>query len=248
MGCANSHAPIWPASGDEADVGVGKLVDALWNGMLVEPMLLGRYPLDLQPLLEEMIEDGDLATIRQPLDFYGLTYYAPMRIAAAAADAEIPFELRSLVGYPSTDVGWPVVPAALREWLLSFRARYRAAVPPIVVTESGCSYNTEPDPNGVVDDQPRIDYHDAHLRAVGEAIAAGVDVRGYYLGSLLDGFEWAEGYQQRFGLVHVDHETGARTPKQSFDWFAGLVAAHRAGDPGAQTEQNETEQNETEQN
>jgi beta-glucosidase len=225
VGCANNHAPMWPASDDEADVGATKLFDALWNGMYVEPMLLGRYPVDLLPLLEDAIVDGDMATIRQPLDFYGVNYYNPMKIAAAGEESEMPFEFRELLGYPTTDFGWPVVPDALREWLIILRARYRAALPPIMITESGCSYGAGPDENGVVDDQARIDYLEGHLNAVAAAVRRGVDVRGYYTWSLLDNFEWAEGYTQRFGLVHVDFETQRRTPKRSFEWYAALIAA-----------------------
>lgn len=225
VGCANNHSPVWPATDDDADVGASKIFDALWNGMFLEPMLLGRYPVDLMPLLEGVIEDGDLATIRQPLDFYGVNYYNPMRVAAAGEDADMPFEYRDVVGYPTTDFGWPIVPDALREWLIMFRARYRAALPPIYITESGCSYNMGPDEHGVVDDQPRIDYLAAHLRAVQEAIERGVDVRGYYCWSLMDNFEWSEGYTQRFGLVHIDYDTLVRTPKKSFQWYADVIAA-----------------------
>lgn len=225
IGCANNHAPVWPASDDDADVGASKIYDGLWNGMFLEPMLLGRYPVDLAPLLDGLAEPGDMATIRQPLDFYGVNYYNPMKVAAAPEDAAMPFELRDVVGYPTTDFGWPVVPDALREWLIIFRARYRAALPPIMITESGCAYNMGPDEDGVVDDQPRIDYLHAHLTAVGEAIERGVDVRGYYCWSLLDNFEWAEGFSQRFGLVHVDYDTLKRTPKRSFQWYADLIAA-----------------------
>ena len=227
VGCANNHAPMWPASDDDADVGATKLFDALWNGMFVEPMLLGRYPADLAPLLEDVVQPGDMATIRQPLDFYGVNYYNPMKVAAAPEDSDMPFEQRPIVGYPTTDFDWPVVPEALREWLVTLRARYRAALPPIFITESGCSYGMGPDERGVVDDQPRIDYLDAHLRAVAEAIKIGVDVRGYYTWSLMDNFEWAEGYSQRFGLVHIDYDTLVRTPKRSFDWYASVTAAHR---------------------
>jgi beta-glucosidase len=226
VGCANNHAPMWPASDDPADVGATKLFDAIWNGMFVEPMLLGRYPTDLGPLLEDIVEPGDMATIRQPLDFYGINYYNPMKVAAAPEDAPMPFEQRPIVGYPTTDFGWPVVPDALREWLITMRARYRAAMPPIFITESGCSYTVGPDEHGVVDDQARIDYLDAHLRAVAGAIRVGVDVRGYYTWSLMDNFEWAEGFTQRFGLVHVDYETQVRTPKRSFDWYSEVIAAH----------------------
>ncbi|WP_231123445.1 GH1 family beta-glucosidase [Nocardioides sambongensis] len=231
VGCANNHAPIWPASDDPADVGASKLFDALWNGLYAEPMLLGRYPADLEPLLEEVVQDGDLATIRQPLDFYGVNYYNPMRIGAAPesdGDDGVPFRFFDVLGYPTTDFGWPVVPDALREWLIMFRARYRAALPPFWITESGCAYNVGPDADGVVDDQDRIDYLDAHLTAVAEAIERGVDVRGYYTWSLMDNFEWADGYQQRFGLVHVDFDTLERTPKRSFDWYARLIAEHAA--------------------
>jgi beta-glucosidase len=229
VGCANNHAPVWPASDDDADVGASKLFDAIWNGMYIEPMLLGRYPRDLEPLLEDVIRDGDMATIRQPLDFYGVNYYTPFRIGAAGEDAAMPFELREVVGYPTTDLNWSVVPDALREWLIMFRARLRAAVPPIYITESGCAYNIGPDENGVVDDQARIDYHAAYLTAVAEAVRMGVDVRGYYAWSLLDNFEWAEGLVPRFGLVHVDFQTQRRTKKRSFQWYADLIAATRVG-------------------
>lgn len=225
VGCANNHAPIWPASDDAADVGAAKLFDAIWNGMFVEPMLLGRYPVDLVPLIEDVMLDGDLATLRQPLDFYGVNYYSPMKVGAAGEDAPTPFDVRQPLGYPTTDFGWPIVPDALREWLIMLRARYRAALPPIMITESGCSFGTGPDADGVVDDRARIDYLAGHLEAVATAIRRGVDVRGFYAWSLLDSFEWAEGYTQRFGLVHVDFETQRRTPKRSFEWYAGMIAA-----------------------
>ncbi len=225
IGCANNHAPVWPASEDPADVGASKLFDALWNGVFCEGMLLGRYPVDLAPLFEPVIADGDLATIRQPLDFYGVNYYAPHKIGAAPEDSPVPFSFREPLGYPMTDHRWPVVPDAMREWLITFRARFRAALPPIIITENGASYGTGPDERGVVDDQARIDYLAGHLHAVAAAIERGVDVRGYYLWSLLDNFEWEEGYRQRFGLVHVDYATQQRTPKRSFDWYAALIAA-----------------------
>jgi beta-glucosidase len=225
VGCANNHAPIWPASDSDADVGAAKLFDAIWNATYIEAMLLGRYPADLLPLMEDLAEPGDMATIRQPLDFYGVNYYSPVKIAAAPEEAPMPFEILDPLGYPTTDAGWSVVPTALREWLIMFRARYRAALPPIVITESGCSYDDGPDEHGQVHDQRRVDYLEAHVDAVREAVERGVDVRGYFAWSLLDTFEWAEGYRQRYGLVHVDHDTQVRTPKDSFRWYAGLVAA-----------------------
>jgi beta-glucosidase len=169
--------------------------------------------------------DDDLAAIAAPLDFYGVNYYNPMGVKAAAEGAEMPFQ-SEVTGYPTTDFGWPVVPDGLRQLLVLLKNRY-PAIPPMMITENGCSYGTGPDADGVVDDQSRIDYLDGHLRAVAAAIDEGVDVRGYYCWSLLDNFEWTEGYTQRFGLVHVDYETQRRTPKRSFDWYAETIRANQ---------------------
>ncbi|MDT4941916.1 MAG: beta-glucosidase [Pseudonocardiales bacterium] len=109
------------------------------------------------------------------------------------------------------------------------RARFRAALPPLIVTESGCAYNMGPDEQGVVDDQPRIDYLESHLGAVADAIARGVDVRGYYCWSLMDNFEWAWGLSKRFGLVRVDFATGERTWKDSARWYRDVIARSGLG-------------------
>lgn len=227
VGCANNHAPMWPASDDEADVGATKLFDAMWNGLFLEPMLLGRYPGDLAPMLEGVARRGDMATIRQPLDFYGINYYSPIRIAAGPEGADTPFQLVSPLGHTRTASGWSVVPNALREWLVLVRARFRAALPPIVITESGSSWVEAPGSDGLVHDQARGDYLQAHVDAVAEAVARGVDVRGYYASSLLDSWDWAAGYTTPYGLVHVDPETQARTPKDSFHAYARLISASR---------------------
>ncbi len=225
VGTATNHQPVWPASDSEADRGAAELFDQLWNRIFADPMLLGSYPDGFPELMPDGAAD-DLPTIRQPLDFYGFNYYNPMSVAAAPEGAEIPFEQRELTGYPTTDFGWPVIPGGLRETIGLLRDRY-PDLPPLYVTESGCSYATGPDADGRVDDQARIDYLDAHLRAVADAIADGADVRGYYCWSLLDNFEWAEGYTQRFGLVYVDYDTLERTPKASYDWYAELILATR---------------------
>ena len=251
IGIANNHAPSWPASDTDEDRAAARAYDDLWNWTFADPVLLGHYPVEGTEQGFPSHREGDLEVIHQPLDWYGFNYYNPTCVGAprgetdggatAAGDATsgdavpelaglpmpegMPFELRRIEGYDRTDFDWPVVPDALREWLITLRARYRAALPPIIITESGCSYGTDPGPNGIVDDQARIDYLDAHLRAVAVAVRAGVDVRGYYTWSLLDNFEWAEGYTQRFGLVHVDYDTQERTPKASFDWYAETIKA-----------------------
>ncbi|KRF19315.1 beta-glucosidase [Nocardioides sp. Soil797] len=227
VGCANNHAPMWTASDSDADLASTGLFDDLWNNLFADPMLTGAYPQDLAPFFADQPE-SDLAVINQPLDFYGVNYYNPFLVAAAEVGAEMPFEYRDIEGYPMTDFNWPVVPDGLREQLVNLDRRYDD-LPPVVITESGCAYNMGPDEHGVVDDQPRIDYLDAHLRAVADAVGEGVDVRGYFTWSLIDNFEWSEGYTQRFGLVYVDYETQQRTPKASYAWFTETIAAVRRG-------------------
>jgi beta-glucosidase len=227
IGTANNHAPIWPASESDEDRAAADLFDTVWNRIFADPILLGRYPEGFGELMGTPSLDDDLAVIGQPLDFYGVNYYNPMCVAASAdPTSEMPFDQREIPGYPKTDFGWPVVPDGLRALLVQLKERY-SGMPPVMITESGCSYAMGPDADGVVDDQPRIDYLDGHLRAVAAAVEEGVDVRGYYCWSLLDNFEWTEGYTQRFGLVHVDYETQRRTPKRSFDWYADLIRAQR---------------------
>ena len=139
VGCANNHAPMWPASDDEADVGASQaLRRALERDVHRADAARAATRTTSRRCVEDVIQDGDMATIRQPLDFYGVNYYNPMRIAAADEDVRdaVRVPSRSL-GYPTTDFGWPVVPDALREWLIMLRARYRAALPPIIITESG---------------------------------------------------------------------------------------------------------------
>jgi beta-glucosidase len=237
VGSANNHSPVWPASDDPADVAAADLYDVLWNTTFSDAMLLGRYPDGIAELMPGPVED-DLAVISAPLDFYGVNYYTPTRVADAAsplpADGRIaldgiPFKMVAIEGYPRTAFGWPVVPAGLRETLVGLRTSYGDALPPVYVTESGCAYDDVVDADGAVHDPDRIGYLDAHLTAVADAIAEGVDVRGYYTWSLLDNFEWAEGYTKRFGLVHVDYDTQRRTPKDSYAWYRDLIAAQQGG-------------------
>ena len=227
VGTATNHSPMWPASSEPTDLAATEMADTLWNRLFADPILLGRYPEGFAELMPGPVGD-DLAAIGVPLEFYGLNYYNPMSVAAPAVGDAMPFEYRDLEGYPKTDFDWPVVPDAFRECLVTLKQRY-PDLPPIYITENGCSYGTAPDADGVVDDQPRIDYLDGHLRAVARARAEGVDVRSYFTWSLLDNFEWAEGYTQRFGLVYVDYATQQRTTKRSYDWYRDTIAAVRGG-------------------
>ena len=238
VGCATNHTPVWADGDTDEDRDGAEFYDTIWNRVFADPMLLGSYPegyVDLMPM-----QDGDLDAISAPLDFYGVNYYNPTLVGGpgqtepedlpfsieASMFTGLPFSIADIPDVSHTDFGWPVVPDGLRELLVQLKTRY-PGLPPVHITENGCSYGMGPDADGVVDDQPRIDYLDGHLRAVVAAIDEGVDVRGYWTWSLMDNWEWAEGFTQRFGLVHVDYETLVRTPKRSFDWYAGLVSAQR---------------------
>ncbi|MEU4669806.1 GH1 family beta-glucosidase [Amycolatopsis sp. NPDC023774] len=220
IGTANNHSPIWPA-GESAEAAKTWL-DALLNRTFADPVLLGSYPEQIHPHLPAGFEK-DLPTIHQPLDFYGVNYYEPQGVAAPGEGNPLPFELRPVEGYPVTTNASPIVPQGLRELLVSFQDRYREHLPPVYITENGCSFADAPAADGQVHDPERIDFLDGHLRALREAMNAGVDVRGYFVWSLLDNFEWSKGYAPRFGLVHVDYETQRRTPKDSFAWYRKLV-------------------------
>jgi beta-glucosidase len=217
IGIANNYTPGRPASDRPEDLAAAEAFNNLLNWQFTDPILRGDYP-DLGIDLPHVL-DGDLAAIVAPIDVLGVNYYSPVGIAAPAADEPLPFSMVEVPGAPVTGMGWPVVPDALRRLLLTLGSRYGDALPPIQITESGCSYDES------LDDQQRIDYLDGHIGAVRAAMAAGADVRGYYVWSLLDNFEWNEGYHPRFGLVHVDYETQRRTPRASYAWYRDLIAA-----------------------
>lgn len=227
---ANNYAPIWPASSAAADVAAAGALDALQNRLFTDPILLGRYP-DLSAFSPaaagmDFVSEGDLAVISAPIDGLGVNYYMPTRVSALA-EAELPFQMEPIEGYPVTAFGWPVIPAGLTELLVQLKDRYADRLPPIYITENGCSHEDEVAADGTVYDQFRIGYLDGHIRAIADAMAAGVDVCGYLTWTMMDNFEWAEGYSQRFGLVHVDFETQQRTPKSSYRWYRDMIAAQR---------------------
>ncbi|MET7333856.1 GH1 family beta-glucosidase [Nonomuraea sp. NPDC005650] len=209
----NNCTPVWPASQEEADLKAVEAYDILHNRLFNDPILIGKYP-DLSAYTQSLdfIRDGDLDVIAAPLDALGINYYNPTRIAAPI-DEGLPFTDAGVTGYPTTAFGWPVVPNGLRELLTGLKSRYGSALPPILITENGCSTDD------TLEDGPRIEFLEGHIAAMRRAMAEGVDVRGYFVWSLLDNFEWAEGYHQRFGLVHVDFETQRRTPKASYRWL-----------------------------
>ncbi|WP_286928011.1 MULTISPECIES: GH1 family beta-glucosidase [Aeromicrobium] len=200
-------------------------IDGLMNRWFLDPVLLGRYPQDVLHDLAgsaglDAIHDDDLAVIAAPLDFLGINYYSRHVVEAA------PWPGASEVGFvdrvwPKTASGWDIDPAGLGEVLRQVDADYPSI--PIYITENGAAFDDPVSVDGTVQDQDRIDFIATHLEQVADAVDAGIDVRGYFAWSLLDNFEWAEGYAKRFGIVHVDFDTLVRTPKASARWFAELA-------------------------
>jgi beta-glucosidase len=249
-------AHVSPASGSAEDAAAAEHVDAVANRIFTEPILRGRYPeqlvADTGHLTDwSFVRDGDLATISAPIDVLGVNYYAPavvtaatdeLRAAAAGRWMNDPSQLDAGPSPwpgtdlafsvpqpgPYTDMGWPIAPHTFTELLVAVHRDYPEL--PLVITENGCATADTRSTDGTVSDPDRIRYLSLHLAAVHRAIEAGVDVRGYYVWSLLDNFEWAWGYSKRFGIVYVDYATQQRIPKESAWWFRDVIARHGVED------------------
>jgi beta-glucosidase len=236
VGIVLNLEPMRPETPSVEDVEAALLVDGMHNRLFLDPVFRGAYPADildhLAPLMDlDHIHDGDLAKIAAPIDVLGVNYYRPTVVAGRDAngheDALWPGDARistRTVDGPQTAIGWGVDAAGLEEILVRVRRDYGDI--PMLVTENGAAYDDVPDDVGFVHDGQRLEYIDQHLRAAHRAIAAGVDLRGYFVWSLLDNFEWAEGYARRFGIVRVDYETQQRTPKESARWYSKVIAAN----------------------
>ena len=211
-----------PATDSEADRALAALEYARSVQWFMDPIFKGRYPelaLRAHGADAPKVEAGDFAIIGQPLDFLGVNYYF-----RALCSAETPPRApEGKLGF--TDMGWEIYPQGLTELLLKLKAEY--ALPPIYITENGMA-NADTLADGQVPDSARIDFVQRHLAALAEAMAQGVDVRGYFLWSLLDNFEWDSGYAKRFGIVHVDYQTQQRTLKHSAHWYRDFISATHA--------------------
>ena len=222
--------PADPATDRDADEHAAILFDGHLNRWFLDPVLRGHYPADLVEHYTALgadldaIEPGDLDAIARRIDFLGVNYYFRSVVAATTEgmgwDAQ-----RTRPGLETSDIGWGITPDGLTETLDRLRRDYPAI--PVHVTENGLALDESPGPEGAVHDPRRIDYLRDHLAAAEGAIAAGTDLRGYFVWTLMDNFEWGLGYRARFGLVYVDFETLERTPKDSARWYAGFVAGQR---------------------
>jgi beta-glucosidase len=236
LGITLNLAPIAPVDpADPADGEAARRIDGLQNRVFLDPLLRGAYPADVAADLEPFdlsghIRDGDLELISAPLDLLGVNYYTGL-VVTGHSDGPAPgaspwigadqVRFRSR-GRPVTAMDWEVYPEGMTEILTRLSGEYPGLA--LYVTENGAAY---PDrvADGHVDDPDRLSYLAAHLRAVHDAIRAGADVRGYFVWSLMDNFEWAFGYSKRFGIVFVDYETQQRIPKASARWYSSMIAA-----------------------
>ncbi len=222
VGIALNLSPITQATQSGPDVAQAALEDGLLIRWYMDALLKGNYPVDVLSHLgadAPRVEPGDLQLIAQPLDFLGVNYYYPS--VAHAGQPTAP----ASPGAPITDMGWEVAPAGLTGLLLRLARDYQ--LPPLLILENGAAYRDRVE-NGRVEDEARRQYLESHVRAAADAIDRGVDLRGYFVWSLLDNFEWASGYAKRFGLYYVDYATQARIAKKSALWYASLLRAFNA--------------------
>ncbi len=214
-----THA--YPATDSPEDVAAARGVDGNWNRWFLDPLFRGTYPEDMR--YAPPMQDGDLATIAAPLDFLGVNYYARV-VTRAGGDGGFPIFVH-VPESPYTDMGWEVYPDGFYETLVRVTRDY--APKAIYITENGAAYGDVRGHDGSVLDPERQAYIADHLAAVARAMEDGAPVRGYYVWSLLDNFEWSHGYSKRFGIVFVDYPTLERVPKGSAHWYRDFIASQK---------------------
>ena len=228
IGIVVNLAPKHPASRSVEDIAAAQRDAGYMNRQYLDPVLLGAYPDDMREIFGvawPSFPDGDLARIRQPIDFVGINYYT--RNVVKDDPGALPVRA-SYVRQPQhavTEIGWEVYPPGLTEILVWVTERYGKI--PLYITENGAAFYDPPTPvDGRIDDYLRVDYFRTHLRAAHDAIRRGVDLRGYFAWSLLDNFEWSVGYAKRFGIVHVDYATQERTVKASGRFYSEVIRSN----------------------
>ncbi|MGX6605534.1 GH1 family beta-glucosidase [Micromonosporaceae bacterium Da 78-11] len=225
-----------PATDSQADRDAARRADGMGTRIYLDPLRHGRYPEDMVTELAARgsafpVQDGDLEIISEPFDVLGVNFYFGQDFAGTDAAGNThdalgqPIVREILPGTARTAMNWPITPERFTQLLLRLDRDYPGL--PLVITENGAAFDDRADATGQVHDDDRTEYLATHIAAVADAVAQGADVRGYFAWSLMDNFEWAEGYAKRFGIVHVDYDTQERTPKQSALWFRDTISRHR---------------------
>lgn len=237
IGITLNAATAYPASDLEPDLEAARRADGMGARLYLDPLVHGRYPADViadlaSQGIEIPVQDGDLATISAPIDVLGINYYFSQMFTGFAEDGStvdasgVPVSRTLPLNRPRTAMDWEIVPEGFTDLLVRISKDYPGL--PMVITENGSAFDDEPDASGFVADEGRTAYFTTHLAAVADAIEQGADIRGYLAWSLLDNFEWAYGYEKRFGIVRVDYDTQERTPKQSALYLRDLAQQHRS--------------------
>ncbi len=237
VGIALDFYPVYATDNRPETLLAVKRADTFRNRWFLDPLFRGRYPDDLFSDLgvtPPPIHEDDFAIISTPLDFLGVNYYSRWLVrghtdSEAVAEDREPAEGYEIVervhGASYTEMGWEVFPEGLANILTRLYREY--ALKAMVVTESGAAFNDHWDGKDNIHDQQRINYLRAHIQTVAQVLGQGVPIKGYFVWSFLDNFEWAEGYRKRFGLVYVDYPTQQRIIKDSGRWYADFIAAYR---------------------
>jgi len=228
IGIALNLTAVVPASPSPADAEAARLRDGIINRWFLDPLAGRGYPADVVRHFGRsmsFVQGGDLKSIAAPLDFLGVNYYARTIVRSDAVPESQNEPPTVLPNAERTYMGWEVCPEGLYELLIRLRRDYTFSA--LYITENGAAYDDRVGPDGRVEDARRIAYLKRHLLAAGRALAEGVPLRGYFVWSLLDNFEWAHGYSPRFGLVYVDYATQRRIPKSSAYWYRGVMESGR---------------------
>jgi beta-glucosidase len=223
-GIVLNFTPCYPHSSNTVDINAAKKADQYFNQWYIKPLFDRCYPDIINDFAADdvpVIEADDFDIIAHPIDFLGINFYTR---GVYQADAVNGFSQVDMVGKPKTDMGWEIYPQAFTDLLTSLHALY--PLPPIYITENGAAMDDKL-LDGKVDDSDRVEYYNSHLNAVNNAIEQGVNVVGYFAWSLMDNFEWAEGYLKRFGMVYVDYETQQRTLKTSAYAYRNFIEARK---------------------
>ncbi|MCC5875603.1 MAG: beta-glucosidase, partial [Candidatus Sumerlaeia bacterium] len=219
IGIAENLYSYEPAQPSREDVNAAKETFHRMNRWFLDPLFHGHYPEEEWDQLEDAVPKvlpGDMDIISIPMSFFGLNHYSPMGVVSAAGGVR-PFE----DWHPRTDFGWPIRQESIYWTLRFFHEIYRPVS--IEITENGCCFPDQIGADGEIHDNARIAFLAGALEAVSRAYQEGVPVTAYYLWSLMDNFEWAEGYTKRFGIIHVNWETLKRTPKASAHWYSSFI-------------------------
>ncbi len=243
FGITLNLSPVRPSRDREADGEAARRVDGQANRLYLDPVFRGAYPEDVLEHYRgesdfSFVRDGDLEKISAPLDFLGVNYYVRHMVREETTGTDDVFSsVRARVviphGVERTAMGWPVEPDGMTELLVRLDREYTKL--PLYITENGAAFHDYADPEGEVRDEERVAFLTAHVRAAREAIERGVDLKGYFVWSLLDNFEWAEGYSKRFGIIYVDYTTQRRIPKMSTRWYSEAIRRNGLGGEDSRT-------------